>query len=91
MPLFLHYSFHGGTFVNKARLLAVEAKPRSKSPGVEESGPDAFRVRVRAAPDRGRANAEIVERLAGHLGAPPSRLTLVRGASSSHKIFRLEE
>jgi len=74
-----------------ARILTVKAQPRSKSPGVEETGPDAFRVRVRAAPDRGRANDEIVERLAGHLGVPPSRLTLVRGAASSHKIFRLEE
>ena len=74
-----------------ARILTVRAQPRSKSPGVEETGPDAFRVRVRAAPDRGRANEEIVERLAGHLGIPRSRLTLVRGASSSHKVFRLEE
>jgi len=73
-----------------ARLLAVKAQPRSKSPGVEETGPDAFRVRVRAVPDRGRANAEVVERLAAHLGVPPSRLTLVRGASSSRKVFRLE-
>ena len=72
-------------------MLTVKAKPRSKSPGVEETGPDAFRVRVRAAPDRGRANAEIIERLAGHLSVPPSRLTLVRGAASSRKVFRLED
>jgi hypothetical protein len=74
-----------------ARILTVKAQPRSKAPGVEETGPDAFRVRVRAAPDRGRANEEIIERLAGHLGVPPSRLKIVRGAASSHKIFRLEE
>ena len=73
-----------------ARILSVKAQPRSKAPGVEETGPDSFRVRVRAAPDKGRANAEIVERLAGHLGVPPSRLTLVRGAASSRKLFRLE-
>jgi hypothetical protein len=73
-----------------ARILTVKAQPRSKAPGVEELGPDSFRVRVRAAPDRGRANDEVVERLAAHLGVPPSRLTLVRGAASSHKFFRLE-
>jgi len=73
-----------------ARMLAVKAQARSKSPGVEETGTDAFRVRVRAVPDRGRANGEIVERLAAHLGVPPSRLTLVRGAASSQKLFRLE-
>lgn len=77
--------------MNKARILTVKAKPRSRTPGVEETGPDAFRVRVRAAPDRGRANDEIGERLAEHLGVPRSRLILVRGATSSRKTFRLEE
>jgi len=72
------------------RMLTVKAQPRAKAPGVEELGPDRFRVRVRAAPDKGRANAEIVERLAAHLGVPPSRLTIVRGATSSQKLLRLE-
>ena len=74
-----------------SRILTVRAHPRSKAPGVEELGPGEFRVRVRAAPDRGRANEEIIERLAEHLGVPRSRLSLVRGAASSHKTFRLEE
>lgn len=72
------------------RMLTVKAQPRAKAPGVEELGPDRFRVRVRAAPDKGRANAEIIERLAAHLGVPPSRLTIARGATSSQKLFRLE-
>jgi len=74
-----------------ARILTVKVQPRSKAPGVEVSGPDEFRVRVRSAPEKGRANREVVERLAGHLDVAPSRLTLVRGASSSRKQFRLEE
>jgi uncharacterized protein len=73
-----------------ARILTVKAQPRSKTPGVEELGADLFRVRVRTAPDKGRANAEVAERLAAHLGVPPSRLTLFRGAASTHKMFRLE-
>ena len=74
-----------------ARLLTVKAHPRSKAPGVEALGPSSFRVRVRSAPEKGRANAEAAELLARHLGVPPSRLTLVRGASSPHKQFRLED
>lgn len=73
-----------------ARILTVKAQTRSKAPGVEELGADHFRVRVRAAPEKGRANEEIVERLAAHLAVPVSRLTLLRGASSSHKLIRLE-
>ena len=71
-------------------LLAVKVQPRSKTPGVEKTGPDAFRVRVTAAPERGRANREAAERLAGYLGLPPSRLRIVRGAASSLKWFRVE-
>jgi uncharacterized protein YggU (UPF0235/DUF167 family) len=73
-----------------ARILNVKARPRSRTPGVEELGADHFLVRVRAAPEKGRANEEIVERLAGHLGVPASRLTLLRGATSSRKLIRLE-
>jgi uncharacterized protein YggU (UPF0235/DUF167 family) len=73
-----------------ARILTVKVQPRSKAPGVEELGLGDYRVRVGAAPEKGRANREVVERLAAHLDVPPSRLTLVRGASSSRKIFKIE-
>jgi len=74
-----------------ARILTVKVQPRSKAPGVEALGPDEYRVRVRSAPEKGRANREAAERLAARLGVPPSRLTLVRGASSPTKLFRLED
>lgn len=73
-----------------ARILRVKVQARSRAPAVEALGPDEFRVRVRSAPEKGRANQEVAERLAAHLGVPPSRLRLVRGASSPRKLFRLE-
>jgi uncharacterized protein YggU (UPF0235/DUF167 family) len=71
-------------------LLTVKVQPRAKMPGVEKLGEGLFRVRVKAAPEKGRANREVAERLAEYLDVPPSRLVLVRGAASSHKRFRLE-
>lgn len=73
-----------------ATLLTVKVQTRSKTPGVERLGEGAYRVRVAAAPEKGRANRETAERLAGFLGVPVSRLTLVRGAASSGKLFRVE-
>ena len=73
-----------------ALILTVKVLARSKAPGVEELGPDAYRVRVRAVPEKGRANEEVIERLAGHLSVPTSRLTLLRGVTSSSKLIRLE-
>ncbi|HYA49368.1 MAG TPA: DUF167 domain-containing protein [Burkholderiales bacterium] len=71
-----------------AAILSVKVQPRSKAPGVERLPDGSFRVRVQAAPDRGRANQEVLDRLAGFLGVPPSRLTIVRGEGSSHKWIR---
>jgi len=73
-----------------ATILTVKVQPRSKTPGVEKLGEGVFRVRVLAAPEKGRANREVVERLAEFLDVPPSRLALVRGAASSHKVFKVE-
>jgi uncharacterized protein YggU (UPF0235/DUF167 family) len=73
-----------------ATILTVKVQPRSKTPGIEKLGENAFRVRVVAVPEKGRANREVAERLADYLDVAPSRLTLVRGAASSRKLFRLE-
>jgi len=73
-----------------ATILTVKVQPRSKTPGVEKLGAGVFRVRVLAAPEKGRANREVVERLAEYLAIPPSRLALVRGGTSSHKLFKVE-
>ncbi len=73
-----------------ATIITVKVQPRSKTPGVEKLGEGVFRVRVLAAPEKGRANREVIERLAAYLAIPPSRLALVRGAASPHKTFRLE-
>jgi uncharacterized protein len=71
-------------------LLAVKVQPRSRKPGVEETGEGEFRVRVMSAPEKGRANREVIERLAAHLDIAPSRLRIVRGGTSSRKTVRLE-
>ncbi|MBM3306491.1 MAG: DUF167 domain-containing protein [Candidatus Aminicenantes bacterium] len=71
-------------------LFAVKVQPRSKSPGVEKLGGGELRVRVLAAPEKGRANREVIARLAEYLDVAPSRLKIVRGEASSRKTVRLE-
>jgi uncharacterized protein YggU (UPF0235/DUF167 family) len=73
-----------------AAILSVKVQPRSKTPGVEKLPDGSFRVRVLAAPDRGRANREILERLAEFLDVPSSRLKIVRGETSSSKWVRVD-
>jgi uncharacterized protein (TIGR00251 family) len=72
-----------------ATLLSVKVQPRSKTPGVEKLPDGSFRVRVLTAPEKGRANREVIERLAEFLDVPPSRLEIVRGETSSSKRIRV--
>ena len=72
-------------------LLNVKVQPRSRRPGVEKTPEGGYLVRVTAAPEKGRANKEVLERLAEELGMPVSRLEIVRGASASRKIVRVND
>jgi uncharacterized protein YggU (UPF0235/DUF167 family) len=70
-------------------LLTVRVQPRAKNPGVERLAPGTFRVRVLAAPERGKANREALERLAEFLGLPRSCLEIVRGETSPEKRIKV--
>ncbi|KIQ69617.1 DUF167 domain-containing protein [Wenxinia marina] len=69
--------------------IAVRAVPRARRPGVEVAG-DLVTVRVTEPPEDGRATEAVRKALARALGIAPSRLTLVRGAASRSKVFRVE-
>jgi uncharacterized protein (TIGR00251 family) len=54
-------------------------------------GPDGeLRVRVAAPAIEGKANARLVRVLASWLEVPPSRVRLVRGQTSRHKMVEVE-
>jgi hypothetical protein len=71
-------------------LIVVRVQARSKSPGVEAAGDGTYRIRVLSPPEKGRANREVIERLAEHMDIPPSRLKIVRGGTSPRKTIRIE-
>ena len=50
---------------------------------------DAWKLRVAAAPERGKANDAVLELLAETLQLPRSRIALVSGAASRDKIVEL--
>lgn len=60
----------------------------SRNQLTEEEGQ--LRAQVTAVPEDGRANKAVSELLAEALGVAKTRLTLVRGATSREKVFRLD-
>lgn len=72
-------------------MVRVRVTPKSSKDAIEgveatADGP-AFRARVRAVPADGEANAAVQELLAGWLGLPKSRVSLLAGAKSRVKSF----
>lgn len=68
---------------------AVRVTPRARQPGVTLTDGH-WRISVTAAPEDGKANAAVAEALAHALGVAKGRLTLLRGATSRDKLFRLD-
>ncbi len=73
-----------------SRLIEVKVQPRAKRREVVPDDSGGLTVKVLSAPERGRANDEVRELLAGHFGVPVSRVRIVRGETSRHKLVSIE-
>ncbi|HCQ66519.1 MAG TPA: hypothetical protein DIU07_15840 [Rhodobacteraceae bacterium] len=69
--------------------LVLRVTPKASRNAVEET-PAGLRVWVTTVPEDGKANKAVTRLLADALGVAKSRLTLVRGAASRDKVFRLD-
>jgi uncharacterized protein len=68
--------------------LTVRVVPRAGRTAVEMDD-DGVRVRVRSAPEGGKATAEAARALARALGVAPSSIVLRSGARSRTKVFEV--
>jgi uncharacterized protein len=68
----------------------VHVQPRAATAEVTGIHGDALRVRLRAPPVDGAANAELSELLGSSLGVPGRNVTLVSGTSARRKLVDVE-
>jgi uncharacterized protein YggU (UPF0235/DUF167 family) len=66
--------------------LAVKVTPGAREDSVTLT-PDAVLVKVRAPADKGEANEAVLQVMARALGLAPSRVRLLRGATSREKLL----
>jgi uncharacterized protein YggU (UPF0235/DUF167 family) len=69
--------------------LAVRVTPGARIQTLEIAG-GGLVARVRARPEGGKANAAVIGLVASALGIAPSRLRLLRGATSRDKVIGLQ-
>jgi uncharacterized protein len=69
--------------------LRIRVSPGARRTEIVGRQGDAWKVRVAAAPERGRANEAVVKLLAERLRLAPAELTVVAGRSGRDKIVEL--
>lgn len=75
--------------VQPGRELNLRVTPKAARNLIEET-PDGLRVLTTTVPEGGKANQAVAKLLANALGVAKSRLTLLRGATSRDKVFRVD-
>ena len=72
--------------------ITVKVIPKSsKTEIVGRLSNGAWKVKVAAAPERGKANKALCEFLAEHFGVPQSRVRIVSGETSHIKRVRIDK
>lgn len=70
--------------------ISVRVTPKAGRNEISVDQGGMVRIHVTAAPEDGKANAAVTKLLAKALGLAKSRLTLIRGATSRDKVFRID-
>jgi len=70
--------------------LAVRVTPGARTEALDLAD-GRLLAKVRAKPEDGKANTAVRELLAAALGIGASHITLLRGATSREKLFRIED
>lgn len=70
--------------------LALRVSPGARRTAVVGRYGGAWKIAVTAAPERGRANADVVRLLARTLGVPQARVILVKGSGTRDKVVEIE-
>ena len=70
-------------------LLSVRVKPNSKKPHIEEAADGSLTVFLKSPPVEGKANEELIARIAERCGVPKSRVRIKSGLSSKTKLVEV--
>ncbi len=72
--------------------LRVKVQPKSKENGVYDSMDDGtLKVRVKAAPEKGKANKELIKILAKKYKVRKSEVQIVSGATDQIKLIKISK
>jgi len=72
-------------------LIKVKVFPNSKKEEVIKKSEDSFEVKVKAKPEKGIANKEVIRLLSVYFKIPESKIRLIKGFKERNKIFEIKD
>jgi len=69
--------------------LLIKVIPNSSRTEIVEEGENFLKIKLKAAPQKGKANAELIKFLAKKFGVARSKIEIVRGLTSKKKLVRI--
>jgi hypothetical protein len=73
-----------------ASRLRLKVIPKAARDGIAGWVGDSLKIRVTAAPERGKANSAVIALLASTLGVPRGRIALLAGETKAHKVVEIQ-
>lgn len=71
-------------------ILKVMVKTGARLSGIEGIEGDVLKIKLRAQPHDGMANKELVEMLSEIINVPKSKIEIIKGKTSRHKIIKIK-
>ncbi|RUM31708.1 MAG: DUF167 domain-containing protein [Aquifex sp.] len=71
-------------------VINVKVTPKAKKEEVKKVSDNQFIVKVKEAPEKGKANERVIELLSKHFGIPKTKIKIVRGATSRNKVIEID-
>ena len=72
-------------------LIKVKVFPKARRNEVIKKSPDQFIVKIKAKPERGLANQQLLEEMSKYWQIPIKISRIIRGLKRKNKIFEIEE
>lgn len=67
--------------------ISVKVKPQTKQDMIQKTGPNDYKVWVKAKAIEGKANQAVIKILSEYFHTPKSNILLIKGAKARDKIF----
>lgn len=70
--------------------ISVKVKPNARENSIKLLETGIYEVKVTVPPEKGKANTKVIELLSNEMKIAKSRITLLKGITSTKKVFQIE-